>query len=103
MLYGVYLYDDIKLIWVFLIIVCHFCFHDAYIQIDSSNPSSNISVIDDVMKVGELAVAIDTRDEGSGVKSVDLFYQISEGNGKSVVADLHSGMHYAFFVLYGLL
>ena len=97
MLYGVYLYDDIKLIWVFLIIVCHFCFHDAYIQIDSSNPSSNISVIDDVMKVGKLAVAIDTKDEGSGVKSVDLFYQISEGNGKSVVVDLHSGMHYPCF------
>lgn len=55
------------------------------------------------MKVGKLAVAIDTRDEGSGVKSVDLFYQISEGNGKSVAVDLRSGMHYAFFVLYGLL
>ena len=31
---------------------------------------------------------IDTRDEGSGVRSVDLLYQISEGNGKSVVAIL---------------
>ena len=82
---------------VFLIIVCHFfVYHDAYIQIDSSTPSCNISVIDDVMKVGKLAVDIDTRDEGSGVKSVDLFYQISGGNGKSVVFDLRS--LYAFFV-----
>ncbi|KAL9963567.1 hypothetical protein ACROYT_G027089 [Oculina patagonica] len=48
--------------------------------IDSSSPSSNISVISDVMKVGKLAVDIDTRDEGSGVQSVDIFYQISEGN-----------------------
>ena len=37
------------------------------------------------MKVGKLAIDIGTRDEASGVKSVDLFYQISEGNGKSVV------------------
>ena len=50
------------------------------------------------MKVGKLAVDIDTRDEGSGVQSVDLFYQISGGNGKSVVVDLRSVMHYAFFV-----
>ena len=56
------------------------------------------------MKVGKLAIDIGTRDEGSGVKSVDLFYQISEGNGKSVVVvDFRSIMHYAFFVLYGLL
>lgn len=59
--------------------------NDIYIQIDSSSPSSNISVISDVIKVGKLAVDIDTRDEGSGVKSVDIFYQISEGNGKSVI------------------
>ena len=38
---------------------------------------------------------IDTRDEGSGVQSVDLLYQISEGNGKSVVANLPSFIHYA--------
>ena len=50
------------------------------------------------MKVGKLAVDIDTRDEGSGVQSVDLFYQVSGGNGKSVVVDLRSVMHYAFFV-----
>ena len=55
------------------------------------------------MKVGKLAIDIGTRDEGSGVKSVDLFYQISEGNGKSVVVDFRSVIHYAFFVLYGLL
>ncbi|XP_068683141.1 uncharacterized protein [Montipora foliosa] len=48
--------------------------------IDSSTPSSNISVINDVMRIGKLAVDIDTRDEGSGVRSVDLLYQISEGN-----------------------
>ena len=54
------------------------------VQIDSSSPSSNISVISDVMEVGKLAVDIDTRDEGSGVQSVDMFYQISGGNGKSL-------------------
>lgn len=81
-LHQLHLYAYIKQILVFLIIVCHFVFHDAHIQIDSSNPSSNISVINDVMKVGKLAVDIDTRDEGSGVRSVDLLYQISEGNGK---------------------
>ena len=62
-----------------------FVFHDVYIQIDSSTPSCNISVINDVMKVGKLAVDIDTQDVGSGVQSVDLLYQISDGNGKSVV------------------
>ena len=36
---------------------------------------------------------IDTRDEGSGVQSVDLLYQISEGNGKSVVAYFCYFMH----------
>ena len=40
------------------------------------------------MKVGKLAVDIDTQDEGSGVQSVDIFYQISEGNGKSLIANL---------------
>ena len=49
------------------------------------------------MKVGKLAVDIDTRDVGSGVQSVDLFYQISGGNGKSVVVVLRSVMDYAFF------
>ena len=73
-------------------------FHDAYIQMDSSSPSCNISVINDVMKVGILAVDIDTRDEGSGVQSVDLFYQIAEGNGKSVVVGLRCVMYYAFVV-----
>ncbi|KAJ7392615.1 hypothetical protein OS493_010266 [Desmophyllum pertusum] len=48
--------------------------------IDSLSPSSNISVISDVMKAGKLVVDIDTQDEGSGVQSVDMFYQISEGN-----------------------
>ena len=39
-----------------------------------------MSVVSDVMKVGILAVDIDTRDEGSGVHSVDMFYQqILEG------------------------
>ena len=37
---------------------------------------------------------IDTRDEGSGVQSVDLLYQISEGNGESVIANL------CYFMLY---
>ena len=52
------------------------------VQIDSSSPSSNISVISDVMEVGKLAVDIDARDERSGVQSVDMFYQISGGSGK---------------------
>jgi len=51
------------------------------------------------MKVGKLAVDIDTKDEGSGVQSVDLLYQISEGNGESVVANLCYFMHYSSYVL----
>ena len=47
------------------------------------------------MKVGKLAVDIDTRDEGSGVRSVDLLYQISESNGESVVANFFYSMHSA--------
>ena len=57
------------------------------------------------MKVGKLAVDIDTRDVGSGVQSVDLFYQISGGNGKSVVVVFcallwitHFSVLYCFFV-----
>lgn len=38
---------------------------------------------------------IDTRDEGSGVKSVDIFYQISEGNGKSVIGYLFIYLFFA--------
>jgi len=40
-------------------------------------------------------VDIETRDEGSGVQSVDLLYQISGGNGKWVVANFCYFMHYA--------
>ena len=47
-------------------------------------PSSNISVINEVMEVGKLALEIDTLDEESGVKSVDVFYQISASNGESL-------------------
>ena len=38
---------------------------------------------------------IDKRDEGSGVRSVDLFYQISESNGESFVANFCYSMHCA--------
>ena len=55
-----------------------------WIQIDSSMPSSNISVINEAMEVGKLALEIDTLDEESGVKSVDVFYQISASNGESL-------------------
>lgn len=34
------------------------------------------------MKVGILAVDIDTQDKGSGVKSVDMYYQKISGSGK---------------------
>lgn len=42
-----------------------------------------MSVVSDVMKVGILAVDIDTLDEGSGVQSIDMYYRnISVGDGK---------------------
>lgn len=47
-------------------------------------PSSNISVINEVMEVGKLALEIDTLDEESGVKSVDVFYLISASSGESL-------------------
>lgn len=57
------------------------------LQIDSSIPSSNMSIVSDVMKAGILAVDIDTRDEGSGVQSIDMYYQkISGGDGKLLVS-----------------
>ena len=49
-------------------------------------PSSNISVINEAMEVGKLALEIDTLDEESGVKSVDVFYQISASNGESMIS-----------------
>ena len=57
--------------------------HTFYEQIDSSTPSSNLSVVSDVMKVGILAVDIASQDEGSGVHSIDILYQkTSKGDGK---------------------
>ena len=57
--------------------------HCFYEQIDSSTPSSNLSVVSDIMKVGMLAVDIASQDEGSGVQLIDILYQkTSKGDGK---------------------
>ena len=47
-----------------------------------------------------MAVGIDTRDEGSGVQSVDLLYQISEGNGESVIVHLYYALRILISFLY---
>ena len=75
--------------WCYLLQLKKFYFkclmssHCFYKQIDSSTPSSNLSVVSDLMKVGMLAVDIASQDEGSGVQSIDILYQkTSKGDGK---------------------
>ena len=48
------------------------------------------------MKVGILAVDIDTKDKGSGVKSVDMYYQKITESGKLFLFIFPSSIHFVF-------
>ena len=77
---DVVLFALIKKSFYFKCLTSSHCFYE---QIDSSTPSSNLSVVSDIMKVGMLAVDIASQDEGSGVQSIDILYQkTSKGDGK---------------------
>ena len=50
-------------------------FFASFQQIDSASPSVNLSVLEDVMETGTPAVKFHKRDVGSGVRTVDVYYQ----------------------------
>lgn len=43
------------------------------LQIDSSNPSSNSTVVDSLVQNGTLAIQVDASDTGSGINKVDVY------------------------------
>ncbi|XP_041361873.1 uncharacterized protein LOC121377841 [Gigantopelta aegis] len=45
--------------------------------IDSSAPSANLTLVDDLVKEGTLAVNINKFDNGSGVRSVDIYHKLT--------------------------
>jgi len=47
-------------------------------QIDSSNPTMNLTVIPDLLSNGTLALQLHKFDTGSGVDGVDIFHLISK-------------------------
>ena len=51
------------------------------------------------MKVGVLAVDIDTQDKGSGVKSVDMYYQKITESGKLFLFIFPSSIHFSFSLI----
>ena len=50
-------------------------FFASFQQIDSASPSVNLSVLEDVMETGTPVVKFHKRDVGSGVRTVDVYYQ----------------------------
>ena len=52
------------------------------------------------MKVGILAVDIDTKDKGSGVKSVDMYYQKITESGKLFLFIFPSSIQFSFSVIF---
>jgi len=51
------------------------------------------------MKVGILAVDIDTQDKGSGVKSVDMYYQKITESGKLFLFIIPSSIQFSFSLI----
>ena len=52
------------------------------------------------MKVGILAVDIDTQDKGSGVKSVDMYYQKITESGKLFLFIFPSSIQFSFSLIF---
>ena len=52
------------------------------------------------MKVGILAVDIDTKDKGSGVKSVDMYYQKITESGKLFLFIFPSSIQFSFSLIF---
>ena len=46
------------------------------LQIDSALPSANLTLVDDLVKAGTLAVNINKFDNGSGVRDVDIYNKL---------------------------
>ncbi|KAK3709146.1 hypothetical protein QZH41_018059, partial [Actinostola sp. cb2023] len=50
--------------------------------IDNTGPNTNLTVLQDVLQTGSLAVMINKQDTGTGVQSVDIYYQEQQNGGR---------------------